>query len=128
MASAPSPGALVSELSAHAHAEALASRVVAAALGAAEARRRSFGASGDGLGVDSESALSAEQAETRFGNPLEILSRGAQTAGERELIGALLAVGVAGRFPSAPESELEVAAWLVWLAAHTPCNAFVAAD
>lgn len=67
--------------------------------------------------------LTPEQAQTPFGNPLNALEHGPEGPAERQLLGALLALGVA---PELPEGEAErdaLAADLVWLATHTTIDA-----
>ncbi len=71
----------------------------------------------------SEPEISSEQAQTQYGNVLTILSEGITNSEQAELCAVLLALGVAEDFPSAPETELERARELVFLAAHTPLNA-----
>jgi hypothetical protein len=126
---ASSPSAFVVELSAHPHVDAMAARVFAQAAGAADARRRGFAAPGKQEDKPDESSgipeLTAEQADTGHGNLLELLGRGVEKPEERHLIGALLALGAAKQPPG---SEPQLAARLVWLAAHTPCSAFGAID
>jgi hypothetical protein len=123
-----STASVVHALSAHPHAEQMASLVRDAALQSAGERDPRFLAPGHSTPLPEGHALSAEQTETELGNLLEVFERGATTAAERKLVGALLALGVANQLPSAPESELALAASLVWLAAHTPCNALGAVD
>jgi hypothetical protein len=124
-----SPNALVVELSAHPHIDALAGRVYARATKAADGRQRGFatpGASNGAEQVETEvPELTSEQADTAHGNPLELLGRGVRKPEERQLLGALLALGAAKQPPGA---EDELAARLVWLATHTPCSAFGAID
>jgi len=57
-----------------------------------------------------------------------VLRSGAQSRADTQLVAAWLALGAAKDFPSTPESELEAAARLVWLAAHSQCNAFATLD
>jgi hypothetical protein len=69
-----------------------------------------------------------EQAQTPFGNPLSALEHGPDGPAERQLLGALLAIGVAEQLP---EGELErdgLAADLVWLATHTTIDALGCLD
>lgn len=124
-----SPNALVVELSAHPHVDALAARVYAQATKAADGRRRGFATPGTGDPPDQSTAempeLTSEQADTGHGNLLELLGRGVRKPEERQLIGALLALGAAKQPPG---SETELATRLVWLATHTPCSAFAAID
>jgi hypothetical protein len=124
---APAPAALVTELSAHPALEPLIARVRAAALDAARARRSGF--LREPTAPSSEApTLDSEQAETRFGNVLALLERGASSETDALLASVLLCLGVAQDFPSAPETEQARASELVFLAAHTPCNALGVAD
>lgn len=124
----PSSASLVNELRAHPHVESMAALVRQAALQAAAKRDRRFAAPDRSTPLPESSTLTAEQADTAHGNLLDIFKHGGQTAAERALLGALLALGVAHDSPSGREQELEVAAAFVWLATHTPCNALGAAD
>jgi hypothetical protein len=121
--------ALVVELSAHPHIDALAGRVYAQATKAADGRQRGFATPGATNGAEQAATevpeLTSEQADTGHGNLLELLGRGVRKPEERQLIGALLALGAAKQPPGA---ENELAARLVWLATHTPCSAFGAID
>jgi hypothetical protein len=124
-----SPNALVVELSAHPHVDVLAARVYAQATKAADGRERGFATPGASNGADEGPGdvpeLTSEQADTGHGNLLELLGRGVRKPEERQLIGALLALGAAKQPPGA---ENELATRLVWLATHTPCSAFGAID
>src|SRR5690606_22988888 len=60
---------------------------------------------------------------TPWGNSWEVLEHGARSAEQVNLIGALLALGLRPQFPSSPEQERAAAALVIWLAAHTSCNA-----
>jgi hypothetical protein len=124
-----SPNALVVELSGHPHLDALAARVYAQATKAADGRQRGFATPGASNGAEQSASdmpeLTSEQADTSHGNLLELLGRGVRKPEERQLIGALLALGAAKQPPGA---EHELAARLVWLATHTPCSAFGAID
>ena len=104
----------------------LAALVRDAAVAAADARDRSFARPGSArVAAEIPQALATD---TPFGNVRDLMARGAETHADRRLLGALLALGVRKDLPSAPETELPLAARLVWLAAHTPCDAFEAAD
>jgi hypothetical protein len=59
---------------------------------------------------------------TEAGNVYEILKVGAQSEAQLTLMCALLALAARKHFPSAPEQELQHAATLVWLTAHTRCR------
>jgi hypothetical protein len=124
----PGPNALIAELSAHPHIDAIAARVYAQAAAAADQRQRGFATPGanSAAGRSAElPELSSEQAETERGNVLEMLERGVEKADERLLLGALLALGAAKQ---APGKEAELAVRLIWLATHTPCSAFATVD
>lgn len=64
--------------------------------------------------------LTGDQADTPFGNVAEIVKAGARDDAARALVAALLALA----FTDAPDAAEEAAADLVWLAAHTPFDAF----
>jgi hypothetical protein len=57
-----------------------------------------------------------------------MLRQGLKSRTDRLLLGALVALGLDDEVPSAPESELELAAQLVWLSTHTPVDALAALD
>ncbi len=124
----PGTNALIVELKAHPHAEALAARVYAQAAAAADQRQRGFATPGANSAAGRSAdlpELSSEQAQTEHGNVLEMLGRGVEKAPERQVLGALLALGAAQQSPG---KETDLAARLVWLATHTPCSAFAAID
>lgn len=123
MAHAPAPALVSTELESHPARAALVERVRTAALGAAARRDASaLGAPG------SVPELTSEQATTRFGDVLEILARGTASPTEATLLSVLIALGVADDFPSAPETELDRAKDLCFLAAHSPFNAPLVVD
>lgn len=125
---ASGPNALIVELSAHPHADAMAARVYAQAAAAADQRQRGFATPGanSAAGRSAElPELTSEQAQTEHGNVLELLERGVEKSDERQLLGALLALGAAKQ-PAGKEADLAIR--LVWLATHTPCSAFGAID
>ncbi|MCC6643975.1 MAG: hypothetical protein IT374_00170, partial [Polyangiaceae bacterium] len=72
--------------------------------------------------------LTAGSASTSAGDPVLALERGNPSRGERALLGALLAKGVADAPPSGVDAEDRATAELLWLAAHTPMDAFPALD
>jgi hypothetical protein len=126
---AESASAVVERLSSESNTPKLAEYVSRLALAAADARDARFGAGpGEPAAPSVESPLTVEIAETPFGNLLTILRRGVQTSSEGAVLSALLALGIEPDLPSAPESELALAAKLVWLAAHTPADALAALD
>lgn len=67
-------------------------------------------------------------AETPYGNLLDILDRGVERPEERALLGALLALSLETDPPESGEPAAEVGLRLVWLAANTPCDALSALD
>src|SRR5687768_6964992 len=104
----PGPNALIAELSAHPHVDALAGRVYAQAAAAADQRQRGFATPGANSAAGRSAdlpELTTEQAQTERGNVLEMLERGVEKADERQLLGALLALGAA-RQPTGKEAEL----------------------
>lgn len=125
---------LVEPLLAHPSLPALTSLVRASALDAAQARRADYGSrqsadSGPAAGPGHiPEGLTAEEAGTPFGNVLTILERGAGSAEERALLGALLALSLRDALPQDDAAALELGQQLVWLAAHTPCDALSALD
>jgi hypothetical protein len=128
MPSGPHPSAVVDELSSHSEAESLADYVRAVSLAAARARTQSFGSEAGALPEVDVAAPAREAADTPLGNVLTTLEQGARTTEERALLGTLLALGVGRELPGAPETELELASALVWLAAHTPVDPLAALD
>jgi hypothetical protein len=125
MTDAPSPPHAVAALSAHPRVDLLAEHVRSVAFDAAAARRSDFAsrfhtappASGGSVEV------STEDAETPLGNVRAVLERGIENPDEQNLLGALLAIGVARSLPESPEELQVLTANLIWLAAHTPCSA-----
>ncbi|HVY27368.1 MAG TPA: hypothetical protein VHB79_12510 [Polyangiaceae bacterium] len=67
--------------------------------------------------------LTPEQCQTPFGNPLNALEHGPEGPAERQLLGALLALGVATELPEGEPERDTLAADLVWLATHTTIDA-----
>ncbi|HYP90982.1 MAG TPA: hypothetical protein VEQ59_22605, partial [Polyangiaceae bacterium] len=67
--------------------------------------------------------ISAEQADTPFGNPLNALEHGPEGPAERQLLGALLAIGISKGLPEGEGDRDALAADLVWLATHTSIDA-----
>ncbi|MGC4088284.1 MAG: hypothetical protein QM756_10360 [Polyangiaceae bacterium] len=125
---------LIEPLTGHAHVEALASLVRASAIDATLARRADYGArerAGRGSALGSghiPEGLTREEAETPYGNVLEVLEHGATDEEQRALLGALFALSIQHSPPSDEAATQELAAHLVWLAAHTPCDALSALD
>src|SRR5208283_324867 len=67
--------------------------------------------------------LTHEDADTPFGNALDVLKRGPEGAAERSLARALAAHALAARPPSRSEDSERAAGDLVWLAARSPFDA-----
>jgi hypothetical protein len=67
--------------------------------------------------------ISSEQAQTAFGNAINALEHGPEGPAERQLLGALLAIGVSKGLPEGDVERDALAADLVWLATHTSIDA-----
>jgi hypothetical protein len=125
---------LVEPLLAHPSLPALTSLVRASALDAALARRADYGlrqpsGSGPATGPGHiPEGLTHEEAETPYGNVLTVLELGVSSSSERALLGALLALSLRFTPPNDAEAAAELGVHLVWLAAHTPCDALAALD
>lgn len=115
----------VTTLSEHPHLELLAEFVRSVAFDAAAARRSDFASRFHTAPPVSGSSveITSEQAETSLGNVRAVVERGIENPAEQNLLGALLALGVARALPEGAEQLQTVASNLVWLAAHTPCSA-----
>ena len=115
----------VSTLSEHPHVELLAELVRSVAFDAAAARRSDFASrfhtAPPSTGASVE--VTVEEANTSLGNVRAVLERGIENPDEQNLLGALLALGVARALPEATEQLQTMTSNLVWLAAHTPCSA-----
>lgn len=70
-----------------------------------------------------EAKLGREDADTRFGNVLDVLSTGGEGEAERALASALWAHAVAERPRSRVEEEDALAGDILWLATHTAFDA-----
>jgi len=122
---------LVEPLSKHPQLSALASLVRSCALEAAQTRRADFGSRSQATISTAgrlPEGLNHADAETTFGNVITVLERGALLPEERALLGALLALSFSLQDEPEPPVLAEVWPALVWLAAHTPCNALQAID
>lgn len=117
---------ILEELSAHPARDRLGARVRQVALAAVAEGRRDFLRAPGSTGTEPE--IAETEAETRNGNVLSILAHGTTQPAQADLIAALLALGVATDFPSAPETEHARARELLFLAAHTPVDAISAAS
>ena len=67
--------------------------------------------------------VTSAQADTSLGNVRAVLERGIENPDEQNLLGALLALGVARALPDGGDQLQAMTSNLVWLAAHTPCSA-----
>jgi hypothetical protein len=131
MSEAPTPGELVEALAEHPHRAALIQVVRHAALDAAAARRTDFASRlHDGTTrslTTSLEGLGPSDADTPFGNVVQILEHGVSTPTEALLLGTLLALS-AREEPESEEQEVAFVAHVTWLATHTPCDALLALD
>jgi hypothetical protein len=127
----PTPTEMVEALERHPRSEALARLVHEAALEAAAARRPDFASrfhkSGPHASIGLPGGLTRSDADTAYGNVVDVLEHGVREPLEAELLGALLALS-ARREPDSEVEERAFVAHLVWLAAHTPVNALSALD
>jgi hypothetical protein len=120
-----SPPTAVTTLSEHPHVDLLAELVRSVAFDAAAARRSDFASRfhtappASGASVE----VTVHEATTSLGNVRAVLERGIENPDEQNLLGALLALGVARALPEVPEQLQTMTSNLVWLAAHTPCSA-----
>jgi hypothetical protein len=119
---------LAGELEAHAASEAMAEAVLQAATTAAAGRQAKFPLIANSELEPPSTGDPSEAWTTDWGNTWKVLQAGAKSADNVALIKALVALGMRKNFPSSPEQELTSALHLVWLAAHTPCNAFEPLD
>jgi hypothetical protein len=109
---------------------ALVSRV---SLASAVLRRPDLASKFHAPAAESLAALQAasippERAQTPFGNPLTALEHGPEGPAERQLLGALLAIGIGTRLPESDGERDALAADLVWLATHTTIDALAFLD
>jgi hypothetical protein len=119
---------LTAELKAHPKCEELAGFVRQACMRAAELRDVRFPLTPATDPPNPEPDAHDPVWATAGGNVLTVLAEGAKSREQVELVAAWLALGVRQDFPSSPETEFETAARLVWLAAHSPCNALAKVD
>jgi hypothetical protein len=70
------------------------------------------------------SSLDHEKAETSHGNVADVLAKGARDDASRALVSALLGLA----YLDDPEAAVKATGDLLWLAAHTPFNAFPVLD
>ncbi len=107
---------------------ALAGLVTRVALASAVLRRPDLASkfhapAAESLATIQASGISSEQAQTPFGNALNALEHGPEGPAERQLLGALLAIGVSKGPPEGEGDRDALAADLVWLATHTTIDA-----
>lgn len=107
---------------------ALAALVSKVALASAAARRPDLASKFHAPAAESLAAIQAggiepERAQTPFGNPLKVLEEGPESPAERQLVGAMLALGIAVGLPEGEQERDVLAADLVWLATHTTIDA-----
>lgn len=112
---------------------ALAALVSRVALASAVLRRPDLASkfhapAAESLATIQAADFSAERAQTPFGNALTALEQGPEGPAERQLLGALLALGVAVRLPESEGERDALAADLVWLATHTTIDALACLD
>jgi hypothetical protein len=130
MSDAPNPADVARELAEHPHLSALTGLVRRAALGAAAARRSDFASRHGSHGASVPplpEGMTREDANTSYGNVLDVLDRGVTSPRERELLGTLLAMS-ATEEPEGDVEEEAFAAHVTWLAAHTTCDALHAVE
>jgi hypothetical protein len=82
----------------------------------------------ESLATIQAAGVTPEQAQTAFGNVLSALEHGPDGPGERQLLGALLALGAAKGLPESDAERDALAADLVWLATHTSIDALAFLD
>jgi hypothetical protein len=119
----PTPAEMVDALARHPQSEALVKYVHGVALEAAAARRLDFASRFHTPTAHPPpklpDGLTKSDADTAYGNVVDVLERGAREPLEADLIGALLALS-ARREPDSESEEQAFVTHLVWLAAHTP--------
>lgn len=119
---------VVEKLRAGSETPALAALVTRVSLASAVLRRPDLASkfhapAAESLAAIQSAGIGVDQAQTPFGNPLTALEHGPEGPAERQLLGALLAIGVSKSLPE-PEAERDaLAADLVWLATHTSIDA-----
>src|SRR5688572_22130736 len=82
----------------------------------------------ESLATIQAAGITPEQAQTAFGNVLNALEHGPEGPAERQLLGALLALGAAKGLPESEAERDALAADLVWLATHTSIDALAFLD
>ena len=106
----------------------LAGLVQRVALASAALRRPDLASKFHAPAAESLAAIQAagitpEQAQTPFGNPVHALEHGPDGPAERQLLGALLALGISLNLPDSEVERDTLAADLIWLATHTTIDA-----
>jgi hypothetical protein len=112
---------------------ALAGLIKGVALASAALRRPDLASkfhapAAESLATIQAAGVTSEQAQTRFGNALTALEHGPEGPAERQLLGALLALGIAVDLPEGEAERDTLAADLVWLATHTTIDALAFLD
>lgn len=127
--------AFIEPLRAHPNRRALEALVRAVALDATLARRADFasrhrmGSSGPAVGPGHiPEGLTRVDAETQYGNVLDVLERGVERPEERALLGALFALSLEDEPPEDADAAALMGFHLVWLATNTPCNGLAMID
>jgi hypothetical protein len=121
----PTPRQLAEGLAAHPHRAAICTRVSAVVLAAAAERRPACLSGAEVLEV-APTPLDREQAATPWGDVLELLDKGAQNRGDWSLLAACTALYVGATWQQLDFER--VTRDLAWLAAETPCNAWLFLD
>jgi hypothetical protein len=112
---------------------ALAGMIKGVALASAALRRPDLASkfhapAAESLATIQAAGITAEQAQTQFGNALNALEHGPEGPAERQLLGALLAIGISVDLPEGEAERDTLAADLVWLATHTTIDALAFLD
>ncbi len=125
----PTPEQILDALRTHPQSVEICARVAAVALGAAEQRRPEWLDSSEvpELAIGMLPEVDPAGAATPYGDPIVVLDRGAKTATEWLLLAACVALQV-GRTWIAEQSGPDAVDGIAWLAAHTPCNAWLFID
>jgi hypothetical protein len=126
MAESIEPEELPRELTEHPRRSALSSLVRTCAVSAARDENVGFGRDEQpGIEQGLLGDLGREDAATEYGNVVELIERGCQSPQEEHALSVLLALGLAELDGDEPE---KLAPSLVWLATHTPLDAFPYVD
>ena len=114
------------ELSRHPQRAELLSYLQSTALGAADVKNHRFG-TGEFSAPPAPAPLK-EASPAKEGDLVALVEQGASNNEQAGLLGLALALSLEGKIPEAPEQQQHLAAQLVWLATHTPCDAWVHLD